>query len=196
MPELPDVEGYRRFLSKHAQGRLVTAVRVLDREIVRNRTPQGLGRALAGHRFAEPGRHGKWLIAPVGQAQLLLHFGMTGELRWADSEQGRDCHDRMIFVCSGGELREPLVRRDPVAGLRQPGHAGEQPRPAAPCPPVRRPQFRGHESIRCGRVPHGQKWLTRVRDDRQASCPRCGAHLRRGTVAGRTACWCPREQRR
>jgi formamidopyrimidine-DNA glycosylase len=51
------------------------------------------------------------------------------------------------------------------------------------------------ESIRYGRVPHGQRWLTRVRDERDAACPRCGSPLRRATVAGRTAVWCPREQR-
>jgi formamidopyrimidine-DNA glycosylase len=259
MPELPDVEGYRRFLSKHAQGRLVTAVRVLDREIVRNRTPQGLGRALAGHRFAEPGRHGKWLIAPVGRAQLLLHFGMTGELRWADSEQGRERHDRVIFACSGGELRYNNMRRfggvwlagDDQERLQVTGPLGPDAasldrerfeelitkRRGAikaalmdqrliagvgnllsdeilwrahvnPATPVSKlgPQRRArlyealtsavHESTRYGRVPHGQRWLTRVRDNRQASCPRCGARLRRGTIAGRTACWCPREQRR
>jgi len=51
------------------------------------------------------------------------------------------------------------------------------------------------ESIRYGRVPHGERWLTRVRDDRHPRCPRCGTALRRATVAGRTACWCPRCQR-
>jgi formamidopyrimidine-DNA glycosylase len=51
------------------------------------------------------------------------------------------------------------------------------------------------ESIRYGRLPHGQRWLIRVRDDRQARCPRCGTRLQRGKVAGRTAVWCPRDQR-
>ncbi len=51
------------------------------------------------------------------------------------------------------------------------------------------------ESTRYGRIPQGERWLTGVRDDRQARCPRCGTRLRRGTVAGRTACWCPRDQR-
>jgi formamidopyrimidine-DNA glycosylase len=51
------------------------------------------------------------------------------------------------------------------------------------------------ESSRYGRVPHGERWLTRVRDDPAATCPRCGTRLRRGTIAGRTACWCPRCQR-
>ena len=51
-------------------------------------------------------------------------------------------------------------------------------------------------SIPSGRVPHGPTWLTVVRDEREPHCPRCGARLRKGTVAGRTACWCPRCQRR
>jgi formamidopyrimidine-DNA glycosylase len=51
------------------------------------------------------------------------------------------------------------------------------------------------ESKRYGRVPHGERWLTRVRDNRAARCPRCGSALRRSTVAGRTAVWCPRCQR-
>jgi formamidopyrimidine-DNA glycosylase len=51
------------------------------------------------------------------------------------------------------------------------------------------------ESIPAGRVPHGPKWLTRVRDRPDARCPRCGATLKKGKVAARTACWCPRCQR-
>lgn len=52
------------------------------------------------------------------------------------------------------------------------------------------------ESVPYGCVPHGVDWLTRVRDQRRPACPRCGSPLRRATIAGRTACWCPRCQRR
>jgi formamidopyrimidine-DNA glycosylase len=77
MPELPDVEGFRRYLARYAQGHRIARVDVPDVELVRNRTPQALGR-----------------------------------------------------------------------------------------------------------------------DDPDGRCPRCGTRLRRGTIAGRTACWCPRCQRR
>ena len=50
-------------------------------------------------------------------------------------------------------------------------------------------------SLPRGRVPHGPNWLTRVRDEPDATCPRCATRLRKATVAGRTACWCPRCQR-
>ncbi len=258
MPELPDVEGFRRYLARHGQGRRITHVGVPDREIVRNRTPQALARALHETRLAPPRRHGKWLIAPVGDAELLLHFGMTGELRWSSGHAGRHRHDRLILVCHGGELRYNNMRR--FGGVWLARDAGERDAVTGPLGPdateLDREQLerllRGRrgtikaalmdqrliagignllsdeilwracvhparevkalsadrrqrvyealhaavrESVRYGRVPRGKRWLTRVRDDRAAVCPRCGTRLRRATIAGRTACWCPREQR-
>ena len=52
------------------------------------------------------------------------------------------------------------------------------------------------QSLPTGRVPPMEGWLTGARDAREPACPRCGARLRRATVAGRTTVWCPREQRR
>jgi formamidopyrimidine-DNA glycosylase len=258
LPELPDVEGFRRYLARHAQGRRIARVDVPDREIVRNRTPQGLGRALHGETFAAPRRHGKWLIALVGDVELLLHFGMTGELRWSLDRAERHRHDRLILVCEGGELRYNNMRRfggvwlardagerDAVTGPLGPDAAALSPERferllggrrgaikaalmdqrliagignllsdeilwRAGVHPAREVRALGPgrrrrvyealhaavgESVRYGRVPHGTRWLTRVRDDGAAVCPRCGTRLRRATIAGRTACWCPREQR-
>jgi formamidopyrimidine-DNA glycosylase len=259
MPELPDVEGFRRYLAAHAEGRRIVGVDVLDRMLVRNRTPAGLRRALKDQRIAAPWRHGKWLFAPVGEAELLIHFGMTGLLRWSERREDRDRHDRVIFDFEGGELRYNDMRRfggvwlarDERERERVTGPLG---RDAArldrqtfeglmegrrgaikaalmdqrliagvgnllsdeilwracvhPSTPVHelRPRARHRlyealhgtigESLRYGRLPHTRRSLTRVRDDRDASCPRCGTRLRRATIAGRTACWCPREQRR
>ena len=111
LPELPDVEGFRRYLARHAQGRRIERVEVLDAELVRNRSTQALGRAVRGARFAAPRRHGKWLIAPVGDVELLMHFGMTGLLRWSRDAGDRRAHDRVIFACEGGELRYDNMRR-------------------------------------------------------------------------------------
>jgi formamidopyrimidine-DNA glycosylase len=259
MPELPDVEGFRRYLARHAECQRIVAVHVPDGQIVRNRTPQALGRTLSGARFASPTRHGKWLIAPTEEGpELLLHFGMTGLLTWAEDDAARHRHDRAIFVCERGELRYNNMRRfggvwlasdarerDEVTGPLGPdaaaitrdefkqllsGRRGGakaalmdqrlvagvgnllsdeilwrariHPRtPVTTLTSARRNRMydalRGAvgESIRYGRVPHGQRWLTRVRDDRGARCPRCATKLKRATVAGRTACWCPRCQR-
>ena len=49
-------------------------------------------------------------------------------------------------------------------------------------------------AVRHGRVPGLPRWLTRVRDDPDPSCPRCGTRLARGRAGGRTTRWCPRCQ--
>lgn len=110
MPELPDVEGYRRFFERHAAGKEIRSISVC-RDMLRNATPQALGRALRGRRFAEPVPHGKWLMCPTGGPILVLHFGMTGDLIWSGDEPDRHRHDRLFIELSGGELRYRNMRK-------------------------------------------------------------------------------------
>ena len=51
-----------------------------------------------------------------------------------------------------------------------------------------------HDSLPYGLVPGKRTWLTGARDQRDASCPRCGARLRRVKIGGRTTVFCPEEQ--
>lgn len=111
MPELPEVETYRRFFAEHAAGRTVRTVDVLDPAIVRNASPQALDRTLRGRRFGEPRRHGKWLLCPADGPVLLLHFGMTGDLVWSGDEPDRHRHDRLALAFDDGELRYRNMRR-------------------------------------------------------------------------------------
>ncbi len=111
MPELPDVEAYRRFFRRHAAGKTVRSVGA-DPTILRNSTPRGLATALRGRRFEEPVRHGKWLIAWTDGPALVLHFGMTGDLIWSGDEPTRHRHDRVwIGFVEGGELRYRNMRK-------------------------------------------------------------------------------------
>ena len=111
MPELPDVEHFRRIFAEHAMGRVIDSVSA-NETILRNSDPRRLNRALRGHRFAEPGRHGKWLIGWTNGPALLLHFGMTGDLIWSDHEPDRHRHDRMVLSFRDGhELRYRNMRK-------------------------------------------------------------------------------------
>ena len=258
VPELPDVEGFRRVLADNARGRQVQAVTVHDRQMLRNRSPQSLGRVLKGRRFGEPERHGKWLLAPIGNVVVVMHFGMTGLLEWTEDDVPRHRHDRIVFRCGGGELRYRNMRR--FGGIWVASGAEEVAAVTGPLGPdaanVKRRDFRGlleqrrggikaalmdqrlvaglgnllvdemlwvarihprtrvsslgqkrreelfdalrkvlRGSIPTGRVPPRRGWLTAVRDERDAHCPRCDTPLRRSTVAGRPTRWCPRCQR-
>ncbi|MFI9823404.1 Fpg/Nei family DNA glycosylase [Streptomyces sp. NPDC052013] len=49
-------------------------------------------------------------------------------------------------------------------------------------------------AVIAGCVPPRDAWLTGHRDDPDPACPRCGTHLRRTRLSGRTTIWCPRCQ--
>lgn len=116
MPELPDVEGFRRVIDRHARGRRITRVEAADASVLRNTTAAALERALRGRRFRPPERHGKWLLARTDGPTVLLHFGISGELVWAEGDEGRHAHDRVIVITEGGELRYRDQRK--LQGIR------------------------------------------------------------------------------
>ncbi|WP_207934477.1 zinc finger domain-containing protein [Actinomadura sp. KC06] len=46
------------------------------------------------------------------------------------------------------------------------------------------------ESVKAGRVPPRDTWLTGARDEPEAACPRCGTTLSSRRVSGRRTVWC------
>lgn len=100
MPELPDVEGFRRVLASCAQGERIDQVEVYDTGVLHGVSAQRLRRDLEGRRFKEPQRHGKWLLARTDGPTVLLHFGMTGGLVCRSPEDGLDPHDRITLTLS------------------------------------------------------------------------------------------------
>jgi formamidopyrimidine-DNA glycosylase len=82
VPELPDVEHFRRVLREHVMGKRVNAVEVLDHGVIRGRSSFDFVGQLVGRRFLDPERYGKWLVAGTDGPKLLFHFGMTGALTW------------------------------------------------------------------------------------------------------------------
>lgn len=112
MPELADVEGFRRVFNDHVRG-AVRAVRVRDAQVVRGTSPRALAKTLDGARFDSARRHGKWLIAPVRGSDdtVLLHFGMTGSLEWSDADEPEHRHDRVVFAFDDGDLRYRDMRK-------------------------------------------------------------------------------------
>lgn len=111
MPELPDVEGYRRYFARYARGKQVREVSAPARDMLRNTTPSALSRSLRGRRFGDPARHGKWLIAPTGGPVLVFHFGMTGRFQWDGAGHPYHRHDRVVLGFADGTLRYRNMRK-------------------------------------------------------------------------------------
>lgn len=102
MPELPDVEAFRKVLVSCAQGRPIRRIDVHDAGVLHGVSARRLRRELEGRTFAEPERHGKWLVARTDGPTVLLHFGMTGKLVCCCAGDPLDAHDRVVFTLGGG----------------------------------------------------------------------------------------------
>jgi formamidopyrimidine-DNA glycosylase len=101
MPELPDVESFRRHLERTGLRREIRRVRVLDPASLRDVSRQRVSRELKGRRFVSTRRHGKHLFTELpGSRWLVVHFGMTGRLEHGDGPPPR--HTRVVFELAGG----------------------------------------------------------------------------------------------
>jgi len=102
MPELPEVETYRRYFAKHALGQRIVRVDVRDERILGEVRKETFVRKLRGREFSEARRHGKHLFANAGAAWLHLHFGMTGDLAYYRDDAREPRFAKVIFAFDGG----------------------------------------------------------------------------------------------
>ncbi len=90
MPELPDVESFKRALTKNALRKTIDRVIVSDARILGKFSVRAFASRLQGARLIAVRRYGKHLLAQIDRGGwLTLHFGMTGALefvRTLDSE--------------------------------------------------------------------------------------------------------------
>jgi formamidopyrimidine-DNA glycosylase len=112
MPELPDVELYKRYLDGHALRQTIERVVVNDARILGDLPPDAFFSRLTGNRFEESRRHGKHLLVRLRKdGWLTLHFGMTGTLVCFEDEADDPPYDRVRFDFTGGRHLAYLNRR-------------------------------------------------------------------------------------
>ena len=85
MPELPDVDLYRRTLEAHALHQKILRVVVSDARILGDLAEKDFVTRLEGNRLESARRHGKHLLVRLARdGWLTMHFGMTGSLRYVE----------------------------------------------------------------------------------------------------------------
>jgi len=85
MPELPDVEVFRRFAENHALKQPIKKVDIEEPKVA-DSSKDTIQETLGGHQLIKAEGAGKYLILPTEtENTLVMHFGMTG---WLD--YGRD----------------------------------------------------------------------------------------------------------
>ncbi|HVN98635.1 MAG TPA: bifunctional DNA-formamidopyrimidine glycosylase/DNA-(apurinic or apyrimidinic site) lyase [Steroidobacteraceae bacterium] len=103
MPELPEVETTRRGIEPHLRGHRVTAVHVYDRRL-RWPVTAGLDASLRGQRVRAVERRAKYLLLRLEHGTLILHLGMSGNLRVLPRSTPRLKHDHLDLELDSGQV--------------------------------------------------------------------------------------------
>lgn len=114
MPELPEVEVCRRGLQPDLEGRRIVAAKVRFPRL-REAIPEGLAERLAGRRINAIQRRGKYLLfdcrGEPGGGWLIVHLGMSGNLRFVAPGEPPGKHDHFDLQAEGALLRFADPRR-------------------------------------------------------------------------------------
>lgn len=130
MPELPEVETVRQALEPHLRGARIQDLWTsgLPLRLARALDVRGLRAASVGKRVAAVRRIGKYLLVDLrGGHTVVVHLGMTGQLRVAPSNARREAHTHVVWTLDKGrDLRFVDPRRFGfVAAVREPAEMPE-----------------------------------------------------------------------
>jgi len=115
VPELPEVETYRRYFERFALRKPIRSVVNTDPKNFPGTTEKQLRKLLVGRQFQAAERKGKYLVARLDSAgnpgTVVIHFGMTGALYFSRSALRSPAYSRTVFVFDDGSLHYVNMRR-------------------------------------------------------------------------------------
>lgn len=109
MPELPEVETTRRGIASHIEGAIVSKV-IVRQARLRWPIPADLAQILEGRKILSVSRRAKYLLFSFEHGTLLIHLGMSGNLRVLTEAFPAEKHDHFDLVLANGKR---LRYRDP-----------------------------------------------------------------------------------
>jgi formamidopyrimidine-DNA glycosylase len=96
MPELPEVESFRRFIEKTSLGKEIEVIKLQSPGMLLKTTATQLEKVLVGNFLQDTFRHGKFLFIKLKkEGSLLLHFGLTGDVEYR--KPGEDPPERFAL---------------------------------------------------------------------------------------------------
>ena len=111
MPELPEVETIVADLRPHLVGRTIVRGELAFPTIVRHPEPEEFVDSVAGMRIEAVDRRGKYILIRLQEGiALVVHLGMTGQLRLVDPVAPLEKHTHAVFALDDGRQ---LRYRDP-----------------------------------------------------------------------------------
>ena len=101
MPELPEVETFKRYLDKTSLKQTIKEIQVMDKRIL-DTEEINLKKLVNGKRFESSTRHGKYLFVHLKPGYIILHFGMSGDLDYYDAKKELPKFSKVIFHFNSG----------------------------------------------------------------------------------------------
>lgn len=103
MPELPDVEVYRRYLDATSLHQEIAEVEIRTAKILEDISSARLKRDLKGRSMEATRRRGKYLFAELDSGKwFMMHFGMTGDLAYQKSLEDEPPYSRLLISFRNG----------------------------------------------------------------------------------------------
>jgi formamidopyrimidine-DNA glycosylase len=119
MPELPDVETYKRYIDATALHKTVKKVAIDASDLLEGISKTSLQRHLRDRQLVSTRRHGKYLFVQLSDERwLVFHFGMTGRLKYfRDLDDTPPYTDMLIEFDNGFHLAYIAPRKLGMIGL-------------------------------------------------------------------------------
>jgi len=103
MPELPEVNTFKKYFEGTSLHQKIVDVVIADSKIIRNITGEEFSSHLKGSSFVSSYRRGKYLFGQMdNDAHVLFHFGMTGDFKYYSADEDRPKYERFHILFEGG----------------------------------------------------------------------------------------------
>lgn len=103
MPELPDVEVFRRYFNRTSLNKKIESVDVDTAKVLNGVSMKKLEQEVKGQSFTDSERRGKHMFARLsGGGWIHFHFGMTGFLKLYKKDESSPGHPRVVFNFGDG----------------------------------------------------------------------------------------------
>ena len=103
MPELPELEVFKRYVDSTSMHQEIEMIEVKNGRVLGDVSADGLERGLEGRKFESTRRYGKHLFVGLNNGEwLLLHFGMTGGLKYYMDADAEPTHSRVLISFANG----------------------------------------------------------------------------------------------
>lgn len=98
MPELPDVEVFKKYFEKTSLNKEIIGVDISDKKTLKDVEPDYFKKKVIGNKFKSSLRHGKYLLCLLSEKEsVVMHFGMTGYLSYYKNKEDASKYIRVAF---------------------------------------------------------------------------------------------------